>query len=227
MEEPDNMTKRITIGPAVLRRRRELGWSLQRLCDAAGSDLYTGYISDVEKGKTLPSVEKAYYIAQALGTSIDTLVDESIHDGKPMPPSENARRAPVIPWEMAAEWAANPDISRLPSGTRWEVPLDSNIVRGFYLTVRDESMHAPAGPAFPFGGLIFVDPAQPAQTNDFVVGYTEDPTAPTFKKLVQDGSQQYLRALNPQFPMTQIDGNFRTIGVVIGMAMKVAKGIIR
>lgn len=227
MEEPDTMKKRITIGPAVLRRRRELGWSLQRLCDQAGSELFTGYISDVEKEKTLPSVEKAYYIAQALGTSIDKLVDESMHPGTPLPPSESSRRAPVIPWELASEWAANPDISRLPTGTPWEVPLDSNIVRGFYLRVRDESMHAPSGPAFPFGSLIFVDPSQEAQTNDFVIGHTDDPTAPTFKKLVKDGSQHYLRALNPQFPMTQIDGNFQSIGVVIGMAMKVAKGIIR
>jgi SOS-response transcriptional repressor LexA len=221
------MKKQITIGPAVLRRRRELGWSMQRLCDETGGAIYTGYLSDIEKENSNPSVDKAYAIAAAFGTSIDKLIEESISPNAALAPSEHARRVPIVPWELAHEWAQNPDISRLPSGTPWEVPLDSQATRGFFLSVRDESMHAPAGPAFPAGALIFVDPAQEARVNDFIVGYTSDPTAPTFKKLVQDGSQSYLRALNPQFPVTQIDGNFRTIGVVIGMVMKTSRGIIR
>ena len=221
------MKKQITIGPAVLRRRRELGWSMQRLCDETGGAIYTGYLSDIEKENSNPSVDKAYAIAAAFGTSIDKLIEESISPNAALAPSEHARRVPVVPWELASEWAQNPDISRLPSGTPWEVPLDSQAPRGFYLSVRDESMHAPAGPAFPAGALIFVDPGQEARVNDFVVGYTSDPAAPTFKKLVQDGSQSYLRALNPQFPVTQIDGNFRAIGVVIGMVMKTSRGIIR
>jgi SOS-response transcriptional repressor LexA len=200
---------------------------MQRLCDETGGAVYTGYISDLEKEQSNPSVDKAYLIAQALGTTIDKLIEESRSPNMPMPPTEHARRVPVVPWEMATEWSTNPDISRLPSGTPWEVPLDSQIARGFFLRIRDESMHAPAGPAFPAGAMIFVDPAQEPQVNDFVVGYTDDPTAPTFKKLVQDGSQYYLRSLNPQFPIHQIDGNFKAIGVVIGMAMKTAKGLIR
>lgn len=221
------MKKQITIGPAVLRRRRELGWSMQRLCDETGGQIYTGYVSDIEKENSNPSVDKAYAIAAAFGTTIDKLIEESASPNSPLAPSEHSKRAPVVPWEMAAEWAQSPDISRLPSGTPWEIPLDSQTPRGFFLRVRDESMHAPAGPAFPTGALIFIDPSQEPQVNDFVIGYTAESTAPTFKKLVQDGSQSYLRALNPQFPVQQIDGNFRAIGVVIGMVMKTSRGIIR
>jgi len=221
------MRKPITIGAAIKRRRQALDWTLQRLCDETHSALYTGYLSDVEKEKSTPSVDKAHAIAVALGTTVDKLIEESVNGGQPLAPSENATRAPIVPWEMATEWAENPDISRLPGGTPWEVPLDHKVAGGFFLRLTDESMHAPAGPAFPSGSLIFVDPKLEAQVNDFVVGYDADPKTPTFKKLVKNGSQSYLQALNPQFPVHQIDGNFRVIGVVIGMAMRVSRGLIR
>lgn len=221
------MSSKITIGPAVHRRRRALGWSLQRLSDETKGAVGNGYLSDIEKEVSNPTVEKAYALANALGTNVDQLISESMHGATPLAPVESARRAPVIPWEKAAEWAQNPDISRLPSGTPWEMPLDPQIVRGFFLRLADESMHAPAGVAFPAGSLIFVDPHQEPQPNDFVVGYTDDPREPTFKKLVQDGSQRYLRALNPQFPVRQIDGDFKPIGVVLGMVMRTVRGVVR
>lgn len=226
-EDNVHMRKPITIGPAVKRRRQALGWTLQRVCDETGGALYTGYLSDIEKDKSNPTIDKAHAIASVLGTTIDELIQESIGSDVARAPTEHATRAPVLPWEMAVEWVQNPDISRLPGGTPWEVPLDSKSRRGFFLRLNDESMHAPAGPAFPNGALIFVDPELQPQVNDFVVGYCDDPTAPTFKKLVKSGSQHYLQALNPQFPVVQIDGNFRAIGVVIGMSMRTARGLIR
>lgn len=221
------MKKPITIGPAVARRRRELGWSMQRVCDEAGGAFWTSYLSDVEKEKSNPSVDKAYAIAQVFGTTIDKLIEESMSGSVPLAPSEHSKRAPVVPWELATKWAQTADISMLPTGTPWEVPLESRVPRGFFLRLVDESMHAPAGPSFPMGSLIFVDPDIEPHVNDFIVGYDTDSTAPTFKKLVKSGSQSFLQALNPQFPVSQIDGNFRIIGVVIGMAMRFSRGIIR
>lgn len=221
------MTKKITIGPAVFRRRRELGWSMQRLCDAAGNSIYPSYVNDLEKENSNPTVDKAYSIAIALGTSIDTLIEESLGPSRRLGPSETTRRVPVVPWSLASDYAKNRDASRLPSGTPWILPPDNGYLRLFAMVVQDESMHSPAGIAFPAGSTIFIDPDQEAQLNDFVVGYQDDPAMPMFKKLVADGAKVYLRALNPQFPMQQIDGNFISIGVVVGMAMKLARGMIR
>lgn len=221
------MTNQIKIGPAIKRRRRELGWTLQQLCDETRGELYTGYLSDIENEKSKPSYDKAYHIARALRTTIEDLVGDGQPKDPGQGPAEVTNRAPVIPWEMAHEWAKNPDISRLPSGTSWELPCEPNVANGFYLRQLDETMHAPAGPAFPSGSLIFVAPYQEAQANDYVVGYISDPKRPTFKKLVRDGEQLYLRALNPQFPMQQIDGEFKVIGVVLGSVLKVSRGLVR
>lgn len=221
------MTKKVTIGPAVFRRRRELGWSMQRLCEAAGNGIYTSYISDLEKENSNPTVDKAYAIANALGTSIDTLIEESLDPSRRLGPAEAARRVPIVPWAMANDYVKNRDASRLPSGTPWILPPENGYPCLFALIVQDESMHAPAGIAFPAGSTIFVAPDQDAQLNDFVVGYRGDPSAPMFKKLVADGAQRYLRALNPQFPMQHIDSDFTCIGVVVGMTIRFTRGMIR
>ncbi|MBA1250941.1 helix-turn-helix domain-containing protein [Pseudomonas luteola] len=221
------MPEKITIGPAVRRHRRELGWSLQKLCDRAHNAVGNGYLSDIETGVSNPTIDKAHAIAKALGTTIDQLIAESKSGNVPMNPSETVRSVPVVPWDMAADWAENPDISRLPSGTPFVLPVSPDAVRGFYLRLHDDSMHAPAGPAFPAGSLIFVDPQQQAVPNDYVVGYTARRTEPEFKKLVQSGSQRYLRALNPQLPATEIQNDFTVIGVVTSMVMMVARGMVR
>lgn len=222
------MKGKYSIGPAILSRRVARGWSLQRVCDETGGAIYPSSLSAIEKGESVPSVLTAFALAKAYGTTVEALIEESLTDAPPpTAPAESAKRVPVVPWDMAAEWAQSPDLQRLPSGTPWELPPDNPPGAIFGLVVRDDTMHAPSGPSFPMGATIFVDPRREAEANDFVVGHTGNPGEITFKKLIQDGSQRYLRALNPQFPMVSINGEFKVVGVVIGMTMRVTKGLVR
>ncbi len=220
------MKPTLDIGPAIKARRHARGWTLQQLCDETGGAIYTSHLSSIERGKMTPNVAIAAAIAKALSVSLDALIEESRVGGLQIATSEMARRVPVITWENAAQWAANPDVAGLPQATPWVLPLDNPPGRQFAMIVRDEAMHAPSGPAFPIGSTIFVDPTRQATPNDFVVGHTGDPTEPTFKKLIRDGSQRYLRALNPQFPILQVDDTFEVIGVVVGMAMRLRNGLV-
>lgn len=221
------MPGKITIGPAVRRHRRALGWSLQKVCDVTHGAVGNGYLSDIENGISTPSVDKAHAIAKALGTSIDQLIAESLDGYVPTGPTESISSVPVVPWSMASDWTKNPDMAGLPGGTELYVPVTPGVAGGFYLRLLDDSMHAPAGPTFPAGALIFVAPQQEAQPGDFVVGYQSDPSKPTFKKLVTDGERRYLRALNPQIPAMEIQDGFTVIGVVTSSVMMVARGLIR
>lgn len=221
------MKDKFTIGEAILRRRQARGWSLQRTCDEAGGALYPSFLSSVEKGKSVPGVNIAAAIAAALDTTVDALLEEAHNPGVAIAPAESAKRVPVVPWGMAVEWAQNPDNKRLPNGTPWILPPENPPGALFALVVPDDSMHAMSGPAFPMGSTIFVNPRRQAEPNDFVVGYMNSPANLTFKRLIQNGDQRYLRALNTQFPMVQIDGEFTAIGVVSAMVMMLEKGLIR
>lgn len=221
------MKEKFTIGAAVHRRRRARGWSLQQTCDATEGALYPSFLSAVEKGTSTPSVAIAAALAVAFETTVDALLEESSNPGLSLAPAESAKRVPVVPWAMAAEWAVNPDPKRLPNGTPWILPPENPPGALFATVVPDDSMHGMSGPAFPIGSMIFINPKRTPEPNDFVVGYMGAPANLTFKRLILNGDQRYLRALNPQFPMVQIDGEFTAIGVVSAMLMVLEKGLIR
>lgn len=218
------MTRDYTIGAAIRNRRQALGWGLQKLIDASGADLSTGYLSTIETKDQAPSVYVAEALAKGLGTTVDTLLREARDPQAISPPAEHAQRVPVLPWELAADWAKNPDAKRLPANTAWIMPPDTAPGRIFGLVVRDELMQAPTGPSFPFGYTIFVDPTRTEAPGDFIVGHDGDPAALVFKKLHRDGQLWYLRALNPQFPMQQLGDKFEVIGVVVGVKATFDRG---
>jgi len=220
------MSREHIIGTAIRNRRQALGWGLQRLIEASGVEMSTGYLSTIETKDVAPSVYVAESLANGLGTTVDTLLRESRDPDSISPPADHAQRVPVIPWELASEWARGPDAKRLPAGTCWIIPTDTPPGRVFAMVVRDELMQAPAGVSFPLGYTIFVDPMRKAAPGDFIIGHMGDPTAPVFKKLARDGAMLYLRALNPQFPMQQVGDKFEVIGVVVGVRATFDKGAV-
>ena len=63
----------------------------------------------------------------------------------------------------------------------------------------------------------FVDPEVPACHGDDVIALMHDTGETTFKRLIEDGTQRYLKALNPNWPepYIKINGNCSIIGTVI------------
>ncbi|QDY70627.1 helix-turn-helix domain-containing protein [Qingshengfaniella alkalisoli] len=60
------------IGPLIRKRRKQLGLTLQTLCDSAG--LSVGYLSQVERNNATPSLGTLAQIAQGLGVGLDYFV---------------------------------------------------------------------------------------------------------------------------------------------------------
>ena len=78
----------------------------------------------------------------------------------------------------------------------------------FALRVHGDSME----PEFTSGMILIVEPEMNPQNGDFVIaknGHEET----TFKKLVQDGGEWYLKPLNPRYPIKSL-GESSIIGVV-------------
>lgn len=92
--------------------------------------------------------------------------------------------------------------------------------RAFWLEVDGDSMTAPSGQSIPEGMLILVDTGIEAQPGHLVVAKLDSEEKATFKKLVSDAGQLYLKPLNPAYRMIPINGNCRIIGVVKEAKMK-------
>ncbi|EGR1090072.1 LexA family transcriptional regulator, partial [Vibrio cholerae] len=68
--------------------------------------------------------------------------------------------------------------------------------------------------SIPEGAIIVVDPEMPYSSGSLVVACLDDSIEATFKQLVIDGDQRYLKPLNPQYPAIPINDNCTIVGVV-------------
>jgi SOS-response transcriptional repressor LexA len=78
----------------------------------------------------------------------------------------------------------------------------------FALRVEGDSME----PNFPAGTTIIVEPELEAHAGDYVIAVNGDGQA-TFKQLVKDGGDWYLKPLNPRYPLKPLTG-CHIVGVV-------------
>lgn len=110
---------------------------------------------------------------------------------------------PLLSWVQAGEWSEISEgfvpqygVELLPC------PVKSS-PDSFVLRVRGSSME----PKFHEGDLIFVDPHAAAIHGKYVVVRLDDSNEATFKQLIVEGDQKYLKALNPDWPNRIIEVN--------------------
>jgi len=110
---------------------------------------------------------------------------------------------PLISWVQAGEWS---EISEgfVPQYGMELLPCPVKCSPdSFVLRVRGLSME----PKFHEGDLIFVDPHAAAIHGKYVVVRLDDSNEATFKQLIVEGDQKYLKALNPDWPNRIIEVN--------------------
>ena len=120
---------------------------------------------------------------------------------------------PLISWVQAGAWTETADSF---SGQDAEAFLPCPVrcsADTFVLRVRGESME----PRFRDGDLIFVDPTVSPDHGRFVVVQGENTHEATFKQLIVEGEQKYLKALNPDWPDRIIESGSSAVicGVVV------------
>jgi transcriptional regulator with XRE-family HTH domain len=97
------------IGQRLREARLERGMSLRALAQSVG--VSASLLSQVETGKTQPSVSTLYAIVSELGVSLDDLLGVTADGGRTPPPAPT--RAPV-------QRAADNPVLEMENGVRWE-----------------------------------------------------------------------------------------------------------
>lgn len=122
---------------------------------------------------------------------------------------------PLVSWVSAGSWLEAVEPYRKDEIDIWpETTVDAS-PDSFWLRVKGDSMTSPVGFTVPEGMIILVDPAQEANSGNLVVAKLESENEATFKKFIIDAGQKYLKALNPQYPLTPINGNCKIVGKVV------------
>lgn len=125
-------------------------------------------------------------------------------------------KVPLFTWEQLTEW---PNITR--RGTHdIRISTDADVSeQAFAIYVKDSTML----PRFPEGTLLIIDPALEAQDKDFVIAIPKAQKNASFKQLLIDGDDIYLKPINPDFNTLQIDSETKVVGVMIQARMDFRK----
>lgn len=222
---PDQLEDAKRLKALYESKKKELGITQQDIADAL--DITQGAVGHYLNGRNALNLSAALTFARLLkvpvsdfspvlanevdSASIPKLDKNVTYDG----PYEPKGRYPMLSWVSAGHWeeAMEPySISEINEWYESDVPIQGS---GFWLRVEGDSMTAPTGPSIPEGHHVLVDTGREAKNGSLVVAKLIDANEATFKKLVIDGGQRYLKGLNPAWPMIPINGNCRIIGVVV------------
>lgn len=122
------------------------------------------------------------------------------------------QKIPIISWVRAGCWSEVDDQFQPGYAEEWIDSMTTNHPNAFALVVHGDSME----PEFVEGDIITVDPEREAVNGSYVIAKNGGEEA-TFKRLIIDGPNVYLRPINEskykQWDMTGVE--FRIIGVVV------------
>ena len=211
----------MTISQNIKKFRMAAKLSQPALAKACGWESQSR-ISMYETGKREPGISDLKLIAAALNIELNQLFNEK----------ENLLKQDFANYEIAAvgkKIGTVPIISWVKAGSFTEcindfgefeqIATDCEIREHTYaLRVIGDSMVSDAAISFPEGIIIIVEPSMIAISGDFVIAINGDNEA-TFKQLIKDGVDWYLKPLNNRYPIKPI-GSANVIGVVRQSVMK-------
>jgi SOS-response transcriptional repressor LexA len=121
---------------------------------------------------------------------------------------------PEISWVQAGNASEAVEMSNIAAAPRHTSDVWAG-ESGFWLKVVGSSMTSPLGDTFPEGFLILVAPDIEPRPGQYVVARMEATNEATFKQLVYDAGDLYLKPLNPAFSMRLIDDTWVIVGTVV------------
>lgn len=181
-----------------------------------------GAVSHWLNARREPSLEEIARILEFLGKknfSVGAgglIVDETLKgDIEYVGPYKPGKKYPVLSSVKAGAWGEAVEAYTLKDIDLW-LESDAHIQgEAFWLEVEGDSMTAPVGLSIPEGTFVLFDTGRAPINGSLVIAKLSDTNEATFKKLIIDGGQKYLKGLNPQWPLVPINGNCRIIGVAV------------
>lgn len=122
---------------------------------------------------------------------------------------------PLISWVSAGQWLEAVEPYKLDEIDEWPETTMNAGAQSFWLTVKGDSMTSPVGFTVPEGMIILVDPSKEAKSGKLVVAKLTNDNEATFKMYIEDAGRKFLKPLNPQYPITEVNGNCNIIGTVV------------
>lgn len=208
----------MTIAERVKNKRTELGLTQAELAKRVGITQQS--LQKIEDGRT-QNPRKLISLSKEIGCDPEWLLlgtasevrekPSNYNNNNPSLQSSSNNQRPIITVVQASTWPSQIKLSNHPEWLDSPIETSRN---AFWLTVIGDSMTSVSGISIPEGYLILVEPNQNAKNGDLVVANTEGSNEVTFKKLVIDAGQTYLKPLNPNYRPIEVSNKINIVGVV-------------
>jgi SOS-response transcriptional repressor LexA len=187
--------------------RLGLGLNEREFADAVG--VSRGAVQQWEKlGGTAPRRSSQHRVAQVLGISVAELVSGGSNTSLRY---DMRADVPLVSQVEAGNYTVVDNFKRKDDYEMVAVSIP--VKRHTYaLRVHGDSMVSEVTDSFPEGSILIVEPEMEALPGDYVIAVNEQGET-TFKQLIKDGGELYLKPLNTRYPIKLL-GQARVIGVV-------------
>lgn len=209
-----------TLAKRLYEARSEAGLTQEALAKKAGVTRVA--ISKAEQGLTQNfNSNTLFKIANVLGrdplwlqTGKDT---ENTWETnvKPSTQPEIRYSYPKLNWVQAGQFTLSGDNYSMYDKENWRESVKYAGERGFWLEVHGDSMTSPSGITFPEGMSILVNPEKDPHPNCYVIARRRDTDEVTFKKYITDMGREFLKPLNPQYPLIEMGDDCEIVGVIV------------
>ena len=207
----------MNFGERLKLARKRKGLTQKELAEMSG--VSQQLIGQIEKGE-VKSTGKIVSLAKACSVSPEWL-EKGAESGvlaesnvRELPENFHVVRVPVLTWVQAGPFVESyVDVEPIEYIA---LPL-KNTRRAYCLIVEGDSMVGPPGSdSYPPGSYIVLNPDLEPQNGSRVVAKKKGTDEATFKVFRREGSELWLRPLNPQYQAIPMTSDYVIIGVVIG-----------
>ena len=211
----------------VRKKLRELKLTQEKLAERVGaSQGGVGHWLNKRRQPDLPTMNNVLHALGLEHLEIALVIRERSDEGDTPGADEytdeitSAFRYPVRDWVTAGQVNEKLQPGYAPPGTVFEVSDHYAKGAAFWLQVTGDAMTAPVGVSITQGMMILVDPDLEATPGKMVIALTPESETTTFRQLIEESGQRYLKPLNPTYPKTLFDEKCRIIGVVVQATAK-------
>ncbi|RDL25082.1 LexA family protein [Serratia fonticola] len=221
-----------SLAKRLVERREHLGLTQEELAKRAGVTRVA--ISKAELGLTKNfNGNTLFLVAHALSCDPEWLqTGKGLPQKSPHPNNQESSQSwdsnvvaatqppnsysyPTLNWVQAGQFAMVGDNYDMYDFDNWQSSVKYAGERGFWLQVKGDSMTSPSGVTFPEGMSILIDPEKEPHPNCYVIAQLKSTKEVTFKKYITDMGREYLKPLNPHYPMIELRDDCEIIGVIV------------
>lgn len=207
-------------------KKKDLGITQYSIADELG--ITQGAVGHYLNGRNALNVEVASGFARILQVPISefsaSIASKVAEQAESLKGESNVRfigeyksgkRYPVLSSVQAGAWCEACEPYTVKDIDLW-LESDAHIQGdAFWLKVEGDSMTAPVGISIPEGTFVLFDTGREPINGSLVIAKLSDSNEATFKKLIIDGGQKYLKGLNPAWPLVPVNGSCKILGVAI------------